>query len=78
MAGSGREAILGGQEWSEGPPEGSGEVEWPSRRDGSSWEALSEGRDWSGALPEGWEWSGGPIEGPRAVGISLEPLPKGR
>ena len=56
IAGSGRESIPKGQEWSKGPPGsskevgspvgGPGVVESSCRRAGIGWEALLEGRKW--------------------------------
>ena len=45
------EAILGGQEWSAGPPRRPGVVERPSRRARSGNEALLEYREWLGCPP---------------------------
>ena len=52
-AGSGREALQEGQEWSGGPPGGPGEVERPSWRATSGPEVIPEGREWLGGPPRG-------------------------
>ena len=46
-AGSGREAIMEGREWSGGPPGGPGQVERPTWRARSGPEVIPEGQEWS-------------------------------
>ena len=62
-AGSGREAISEGREWSEVPPGRPGVVRRPSRRAESGRETFPVGHEWSEALRVGLEWSGGPHKG---------------
>ena len=65
--GKGLEAFAKDREWSRGTSRGTGVVRMLFRSVkvvGNSWEALSECREWLGALPEVREWSGGAPGGP--------------
>ena len=81
-AGSGNEAILGGQEWSAGAPRRLGVIERPSRRARSGNETLLEYREWLGRpfvcpqnLPEIFHASARPSVNFRQLSGHLQDLP---